>query len=670
MVKGKRERKPRVKTKKKEEDLRGYSQNLSGMWFFKLDPDGKGEKEQWYKVEHEDSNWSKIFVPGSWEEQGYIDYDGYAWYRLRFNIPKEWEGQGVMVILESVDDRDTTYFNGERIGETTRVQEKRRYIVSPKLIRYGKENVIAVQVYDSGGGGGITGPVEIKRLDSRMLPGLITLKLRSNRLGNIFYEKDPLDINLEISNFKNMERRMWVQYKITNYHGKTVGDGDFPVKIPAGGKVFHRLELDRKEVGIFYVQVQVKEYRVSVQKELRFGIIPRPKPGFKKRSAFGMVAFLDTMKNGGVLMEQAGIKWLRMPIRWCAIEHPKGNFHWKHRYDKIIKEARTHNIEILGLLGDTPAWAAAAPPNVTVWWEKLRYPPRNISDWTDFITKIVNRYKDKIKYWEIWNEQNSSFFFGGTVKDYVEMLKSAYLAAKKVDPDCQIVLGGLVSQMGEGIKQKGKWEITGVATFLRELHNLGGEKYFDIMNIHLYGGSATNFILKKLESLRKLMKAYSIDKKVWVTEIGWSTTDVNEKRQAENLVKSYVLCLSTGIVDKVFWFNLRCGPDAEKGISNFGIINHDYSPRLAYVAYANMSKRLEGAEYKKKIKLDNVEAYIFEKDEGFIAVLWGSGLIKIGKVKVFDMVGNPIEVKEGRLKVTSEPVFIEGMDLKQLGEEQ
>ena len=34
----------------------------------------------------DDSEWEKINVPSSWENQGFHGYDGYAWYRTSFKL--------------------------------------------------------------------------------------------------------------------------------------------------------------------------------------------------------------------------------------------------------------------------------------------------------------------------------------------------------------------------------------------------------------------------------------------------------------------------------------------------------------------------------------------------------------------------------------------------------
>jgi sialate O-acetylesterase len=98
-----------------------------------------------------------------------------AWYRLHFKIPAELEGKTIIFLLGKIDDLDETYVNGKEIGHVGRIKsnpkrsehnneysEFRVYTVPSGLLKAGQDNVIAVRVYDGGGGGGIyEGPIGI-----------------------------------------------------------------------------------------------------------------------------------------------------------------------------------------------------------------------------------------------------------------------------------------------------------------------------------------------------------------------------------------------------------------------------------------------------------------------------------------------------------------------------
>ena len=147
--------------------------NLEGEWLFHTDPHRVGEKEGWQEPDADESGWRPLNVAAYWEAQGvteprpgrppkpkgrlpWTDYDGVAWYRLRFVVPAEWQGLPLLLRLGSVDDEDRTFLNGALIGATgpgvrRAVTVQRVYEVPGPVVRFGKENVLAVRVFDGGG---------------------------------------------------------------------------------------------------------------------------------------------------------------------------------------------------------------------------------------------------------------------------------------------------------------------------------------------------------------------------------------------------------------------------------------------------------------------------------------------------------------------------------------
>jgi hypothetical protein len=136
-----------------------------------------GNDQAWSQPGFDDSKWQTLKTSVTWDEQGYKDYDGYAWYRLHVFIPiaikenSNWK-DSLRVFLAKIDDVDETYLNGVLIGrkgnfpnETggykTAWSQTREYHISTNdpAIKWNKENVIAVKVYDNGGKGGIFGAI-------------------------------------------------------------------------------------------------------------------------------------------------------------------------------------------------------------------------------------------------------------------------------------------------------------------------------------------------------------------------------------------------------------------------------------------------------------------------------------------------------------------------------
>lgn len=110
----------------------------------------------------DDSGWAAIAVPSVWESQGYAGMDGVAWYRTTFELSEREAAAGVELGVGQIDDSDVTWVNGQRVGGVHNgYNVPRVYKVPASALRPGL-NTVAVQVEDSGGGGGIAGtPAEI-----------------------------------------------------------------------------------------------------------------------------------------------------------------------------------------------------------------------------------------------------------------------------------------------------------------------------------------------------------------------------------------------------------------------------------------------------------------------------------------------------------------------------
>ncbi|MFI5251391.1 MAG: alpha-galactosidase [Bacteroidota bacterium] len=131
---------------------------LPGVWKFST-----VDSMAWKEAGINDNAWKEMPVPAHWEDFGYPDLDGYAWYRITFKFPEGWRRGPLNFHFAKVDDCDETYFNGTLIGKTGEFPPNydsqwpafREYKVPENLINLNGDNTIAVRVYDGGGPGGI-----------------------------------------------------------------------------------------------------------------------------------------------------------------------------------------------------------------------------------------------------------------------------------------------------------------------------------------------------------------------------------------------------------------------------------------------------------------------------------------------------------------------------------
>ncbi|OHB78864.1 MAG: hypothetical protein A2W31_14965 [Planctomycetes bacterium RBG_16_64_10] len=136
---------------------------LPQMWKFH-----PGDDQEWAKEDFNDADWAEIRVPQFWDSQGFDQLDGFAWYRVRFDLPADYLSEDLVAILGQINDADETFLNGQRIGRMGNIEISesahkftRKYPVPRRLLKP-KNNLLAVRVCDLGNQGGIfRGPMRL-----------------------------------------------------------------------------------------------------------------------------------------------------------------------------------------------------------------------------------------------------------------------------------------------------------------------------------------------------------------------------------------------------------------------------------------------------------------------------------------------------------------------------
>lgn len=280
-------------------------------------------------------------------------------------------------------------------------------------------------------------------------------------------------------------------------------------------------------------------------------------------------------------MKEAGAGWVRMDFLWQDIEPEAGKFDFE-KYDYIAGLLYKNNISLLGLLNYSVDWASSCG--------KWNSPPKDTKLFINYAAKVIERYKDKVKYWELWNEPDSYVYWEPQdgLKSYCAFLKEVYITAKKIDPDCKILNGGFAS---------------GILS-VKRLYDNGAKDYFDILNIHIFEAPLNPGAIKRVLAYPKL--AYKImsrngdsRKKIWITEIGcpgvkrglkvknwWLGKNTDERRQAEWLKTVYTELNKNSAVGKIFWAFFRdCNKHWDNGIDYFGLLRRDFSAKPSFSAY-------------------------------------------------------------------------------------
>lgn len=131
----------------------------------KKDKGYSGDQPVWAAASFNAAGWDSMSLPSFWEQSALGDLNGVVWFRKKVTIPESWAGKEMKVNLGTIDDDDITFFNGVKIGETTAYNVPRTYTIPANKVKAG-EFVLAIRVFDSGGGVGLYGEKNILSLTS------------------------------------------------------------------------------------------------------------------------------------------------------------------------------------------------------------------------------------------------------------------------------------------------------------------------------------------------------------------------------------------------------------------------------------------------------------------------------------------------------------------------
>jgi sialate O-acetylesterase len=112
----------------------------------------QGSKGNWHAPELSLADWGTMNLPGMFEN----DFAGTIWFRKEIELPELWAGKAVILSLGAIDDADTTWVNGVRVGAMNDWRANRHYQIPAGVLKPGR-NVIAVRALNISGPGGFSG---------------------------------------------------------------------------------------------------------------------------------------------------------------------------------------------------------------------------------------------------------------------------------------------------------------------------------------------------------------------------------------------------------------------------------------------------------------------------------------------------------------------------------
>jgi len=133
---------------------------------FCRDPFNQGVLMEWYAPAFDDSGWTRHDTFYLWEQQeppmdakGH-DYDGYGWYRAAVSIPRGVKGKPLHFYTGSAINEAWVWVNGKYAGHKPHglwwMQGNGFDLDVTRLIQPGRENIVAIRVWNDADVGGIS----------------------------------------------------------------------------------------------------------------------------------------------------------------------------------------------------------------------------------------------------------------------------------------------------------------------------------------------------------------------------------------------------------------------------------------------------------------------------------------------------------------------------------
>ena len=211
---------------------------------------------------------------------------------------------------------------------------------------------------------------------------------------------------------------------------------------------------------------------------------------------------------------EIGVKWTRLGASWPSIEKEKGVYSWEET-DKAFEVALKNGITpFITIGGGNELYSKLTtyddPKLAEIYGYRPEPPikdPVAMAAFLDFTTAVVERYKDKIDYWEVWNEPNHRNYWGSTPdgKEYGQLLVETAKLIKEIDPESKIIGGSMA-----GIDPQ----------FTEDFLSVGSNKLIEIISYHNYGAVPEERVYAAIE-LWEVINKYNPNIELWQGECGY-----------------------------------------------------------------------------------------------------------------------------------------------------
>jgi hypothetical protein len=279
--------------------------------------------------------------------------------------------------------------------------------------------------------------------------------------------------------------------------------------------------------------------------------------------------------------------------------------------------------------------------------------------WRSFVKEVFSQFERKSSFFEIGHAWNRTKWGVWDYKEYIKLAAPALSFARDY-----------------GVK------LVGPAVIDFEFHLYPAVLKavpFDKVSSLLYvdrQGAPENAqfgwtTAKKVALLKAIIDSCSPKgRDCWITEVNWplkgtgryspasGKPNVSEDQQADYLVRYFVICLSSGLVERIYWWQLVA--------PGYGLIDSrpsEWRRRPSYKALKILIEYLEGSTFTEKADNSDLEMYIFSRRKENFALCWTKGptcdfTFSRNVSRVLDREGKEVPFIFNRVKITGSPKYV------------
>lgn len=339
--------------------------------------------------------------------------------------------------------------------------------------------------------------------------------------------------------------------------------GEYQLVVTAGEVVVYSSEEIVPVINIFSLIPDRRGVRAYLN-NVAYKRLSKKRVGLNVHYALGSSS--DEDETLEARLEGSNTRWMREHFSHAVIIGEDQEA-WLKRYDKAMQFAVDNNIRVVGML----AYGS----------DDGDYSQPSKEDWQEFVDLVVNRYKNVVDVWEVWNEPDSvDYLDPSRVNVYVHLLKQASVVIRRDDPQA-IILGGALASAN--------------ADWTSAIFEQAADS-FDDLSVHIYECerwlSNGNFdqLDTDWQQMEEVVQEFRADPKFWVTELGCSmgSDGVGESAQRRAIKQVTNHLLNTGSVEVIFLYTIRDRDyleDSDPYEAYFGLLNSDFSPKLVWKWY-------------------------------------------------------------------------------------